>query len=116
MQVNSNTLVLGSSSNEYKELEGVLKKIASDAKVDNIKSATLTVSSDSCTVMFKRANETSFIDKEMPLAQLQQEYKFVSTSSSLEDSEVPVANVAVGDTVYAWSDESGQNVDKIKVV
>lgn len=56
MKINSNTFALNKESSDYKKLEAVLQKVAAKLKIDNVKTATLNVNQNECTVMFKKAS------------------------------------------------------------
>ena len=55
MKVNSNTIKLEKES--YESLENIIKKIASENKINNIKNVEIKFSKDSGVVCFKKAND-----------------------------------------------------------
>jgi hypothetical protein len=60
MKVNSNTISL--DREDYTAVEEVIKKIASDNKIDNVNEVNVVLSSDSGTVKFKLA-ETEVVQE-----------------------------------------------------
>lgn len=52
MKINSNTIVLKNGSEEYKELESILTKVAAENKIDNVNSIHISLDKESGVVKF----------------------------------------------------------------
>ena len=57
MQINSNTISLNSSDSNFKELEEVVTKIASDNDINNVESVNISLSQEGGHIGFKTAQE-----------------------------------------------------------
>lgn len=72
MKVNSSTIILTKEDPTYKDIEGILSKIAESNGIDNVRFATISVTQDEGTISFKVADEydTESLKKDVPLPQL----------------------------------------------
>jgi len=57
MKINSNTVGITKESSEYKELEDIITKIASENKIDNVERVAISLSQDKGIIGFKVAQE-----------------------------------------------------------
>ncbi len=66
MKINSNTIYITKESSEYAELENVIKKVASENKIDNVESIQISLSSDKGIIGFKVAQDAPIPTQDAP--------------------------------------------------
>lgn len=57
MQINKNIFTLEKTSEEYKTIENILVKIAEEQGVENVKTATVSLSTEEGVIVFKEAED-----------------------------------------------------------
>lgn len=104
MKVNSNTIKINSNDSEFKELESVMSKIASNNGIDSVEAITIFLEKDSGKVKFKRAFGEEYQEAETPIE---------NEETPVENEETPMENEISEESLEEMKGEEAQ-IEKAK--